>query len=979
MNKLFFQPRVAAACLLLPVAFLASAWSLAGDQRYDFDELGRLLRSTDESGRVTSYRYDPVGNLLEVRDDGTAVPPAVDGSGLDSLRCGESVQVTIEGSDLEGARVTASDPGLKLTDVRYTDSGVSFTLSAECATALGDQTLLFETAGGTTSIDLRVAPELPLVFVTPAPLAVPPDGSERPFLLRLSHADTVSHSFQITSSDSTVLSVATASLSIPAGETEARGGVSGLKPGQAFLEITSATLPAERIPAFVTADFKGANTSFGRPLGVLVPLPPADPDDRIVPVAAPETGVLIGSAIQGVDPSTLLTGEGPVDVVVEGVGLEGATAARIVPDDGLTIGNPSIAADGTNITVPVAVAEEAPRTLRRFVIERAGTPYPAVPVDADRVRIALPPPVIHSIDPLFIRPGDTGATLTVRGLRLLDVQSVSVLPSDGVQVDARPEVNEDGTLLTVRLGIAPDAEPGERVVIVQTAGGVSDDTPTAANTLRVVLESGPSYEDLTSPALGVVRDAVISPAPEQTELYTAPVGVAKGPSLTGLQPGAGAVGETLTITVTGHGLESADSIAFEPPTGISAGAPSAAADGESLTAEVTIAPGAPLTVRRLELYAGGQRVLPARSGADLFQVTPPPPSIDYVSPLYLVRGTPSAALNVVGRNLQDAGVQLLPASGITVGSVSAAGDGSSLEVQVAVDAGALTGARVLEITTPGGSTGSSPTAANTVYVVTNAGPTYSDLTAPEVGVLRTSDTPVDPPSIETTLLAARVGVQKQTPDSPVETDRAVRAQTLGVALGPVARSVAPEAVVRGTSAELVITGDDLAGVTAASFVPAEGITISGAPAVDADGKELRVTVSVDAGASPTARGIVLQTATAIVPFAESRLGQLRIGYGQPQIFSIEPILAVQGDVLTLLVRGDNLFDAEAVTATPGDGMHIGSRITVNESGTELTVPIAVDADAPLGPRVIRVAVPGAVTTDQAEPANTFTVYESVPE
>ncbi len=124
---------------------------------------------------------------------------------------------------------------------------------------------------------------------------------------------------------------------------------------------------------------------------------------------------------------------------------------------------------------------------------------------------------------------------------------------------------------------------------------------------------------------------------------------------------------------------------------------------------------------------------------------------------------------------------------------------------------------------------------------------------------------------------------------------------------------------------------------------------------------------------------MLQTATAIVPFAESRLGQLRIGYGQPQIFSIEPILAVQGDVLTLLVRGDNLFDAEAVTATPGDGMHIGSRITVNESGTELTVPIAVDADAPLGPRVIRVAVPGAVTTDQAEPANTFTVYESVPE
>lgn len=978
MNKHFFQPRVAAACLLLPVVFLASAWSFAGDQRYDFDELGRLIRSTDESSRVTRYRYDPVGNLLEVSSDGTAIPPTVDSPGLDNLRCGESVQVTIEGSDLEGARVTTSDPGLKVTDVHYTDSGIAFVLTVECTTALGDQSLFFETAGGTTSIDLQVAPELPLVFVTPAPLAVPPDGSERPFLLRLSHADTVSHSFQIASSDPAVLAVATTSLSIPAGETEVRGAVSGLKPGQAFLEITSATLPVERIPVFVTADFKGVNTSFGPALGVLVPLPSTNPDGRVLPVAAPETGVLIGSAIQGVNPSTLRTGEGPVDVVIEGVGLEGATAVRAIPDDGLTIENPSIAPDGTHVTVPVTVAEDAPRTLRRVVVEHAGTPYPAVPADADRVLIALPPPVVDSIDPLFIRPGDTGVTLTVRGLRLLDVRSLKIVPSDGVQVDGSPDLNDEGTVLTARLSIAPDAEPGERVVIVETAGGMSVDTPTPANTLRVVLESGPSYEDLISPAVGVVRDAVISSMPEQTGLYTAQVGVIKGPSLTGLQPGAGAIGATLTITVTGHGLGTVDSIAFDPSTGISVGTPSAAADGKSLTAVVTIASDAPLTLRTLQVYAGGQRVLPAKSGADLFRVTPPPPSIDYVSPLYLVPGTPSATLNVAGRNLQNGGLQFLPASGITVGAVSVAGDGRSLEAQVAVDLSAPTGARVLQITTPAGSTETSPTAANTVYVVTNPGPTYPDLTAPDVGVVRSPVAPTDPPSVEMALLAASVGVQMQTFDSPFETVRAARAQNLGVALGPVCRSVSPRAVARGTNAELLITGDDLTGVSGVSFVPAEGITVTGAPAVSPDGKELRLTVSIDASASPTARGLVLQTATAIVPFAEPRLGQLRIGYGQPEIFSIEPILAGSGDVLTLLVRGNNLFDAEAVTATPAGGMRIGSRITVNDSGTELTVPIAIDADAPLGSRVIRVVVPGAVTTDQAEPANTFTVYESVP-
>lgn len=57
-------------CLLL----IGSSAAFAATDSYQYDPLGRLVQWTDSQGRVTEYRYDAVGNILEVRRVTVAAP-----------------------------------------------------------------------------------------------------------------------------------------------------------------------------------------------------------------------------------------------------------------------------------------------------------------------------------------------------------------------------------------------------------------------------------------------------------------------------------------------------------------------------------------------------------------------------------------------------------------------------------------------------------------------------------------------------------------------------------------------------------------------------------------------------------------------------------------------------------------------------------------------------------------------------------------
>ena len=111
---------------LLALLALAAAVQ-AGQERYDYDPMGRLIRYINPAGEATEYVYDAVGNILEVRRI-EAKAPQITGVVPDVVRRSATTAVMVTGTDLLGATVTAADPGLRITGLRSSATAVSFDL-----------------------------------------------------------------------------------------------------------------------------------------------------------------------------------------------------------------------------------------------------------------------------------------------------------------------------------------------------------------------------------------------------------------------------------------------------------------------------------------------------------------------------------------------------------------------------------------------------------------------------------------------------------------------------------------------------------------------------------------------------------------------------------------------------------------------------------------------------------------------------------
>src|SRR5262249_35540881 len=110
--------------LLASLALLlgASAPALA-DIVYLYDDLGRLVRVILPDGNAATYHYDPVGNILQItRETGVSQTTTVDSQSASSGAQGQVVPVTITGTNLSGATVVCTSPGITAQNVR-TDSG----------------------------------------------------------------------------------------------------------------------------------------------------------------------------------------------------------------------------------------------------------------------------------------------------------------------------------------------------------------------------------------------------------------------------------------------------------------------------------------------------------------------------------------------------------------------------------------------------------------------------------------------------------------------------------------------------------------------------------------------------------------------------------------------------------------------------------------------------------------------------------------
>jgi hypothetical protein len=171
---------------------------------------------------------------------------------------------------------------------------------------------------------------------------------------------------------------------------------------------------------------------------------------------------------------------------------------------------------------------------------------------------------------------------------------------------------------------------------------------------------------------------------------------------------------------------------------------------------------------------------------------------------------------------------------------------------------------------------------------------------------------------------------------------------------------------------LVISGAGLGDVTAVQIVPPTNITV-GTLTIAPDGTRVTTPLTLS-GASAGIRGVRVLRGSQEVPFEPAGMDFFYIGIGVPSIDSITPIVERRGQTFTMTLRGQNFQDVVAVTATPGFGILIDNAPSVNAAG-EVTVRISIASDAPLGAHVMRVHTRGGATTDQAVPANTFTVLE----
>lgn len=112
--------------LLLCVLTLMSA--VADQAQYIYDDLGRLSQVIDGQGNVATYQYDAVGNLLSItRNTGGVGAPTITAFTPNTGNAGTSVNVTLTGTNLTGASLATTNPGILVRNVVTTPTAITAT------------------------------------------------------------------------------------------------------------------------------------------------------------------------------------------------------------------------------------------------------------------------------------------------------------------------------------------------------------------------------------------------------------------------------------------------------------------------------------------------------------------------------------------------------------------------------------------------------------------------------------------------------------------------------------------------------------------------------------------------------------------------------------------------------------------------------------------------------------------------------------
>lgn len=974
---------MAGALALALMLVLLPGW--AGQDRYDYDPLGRLVRHADNAAQAIDYTYDPAGNILAVaRAQAGAAVPQLQSLSPAVWRKGESGPVTLQGLGLQSGTLQADHPGLVLSQLQQSTTRIDAQLAVAPAVPVGPHILRFSNAGGTAQATLQIAPALPTLSVEPDPLALPPDATPRAITLRLSHADLVAHTVTVTASDPGRATVSPAQVVFAPGQTSAQVSVKPLRAGFLQLTLSSPLLATRVLPVFITTDFRGVNTSIAQPVGVVVGQaePTAPPAQVPATFAASQVGVSLGSVITSLSPGGLAAGATQA-FTLRGRALPPGLRVALLPGEGLTVSVDASSAEQIALRL-TAEPGAAPGLRRLTLVDAQGRTVPFADPAQSLLRVTTGQPVLHAIEPLHAVPGTT-VQLLLRG-RHLQEGRVQVLPSTDLRVDAQPSVDAEGTQVLARIQLSPLAALGPRTVQVTTPSGATAAEASSGNQLQVVSEIRHAVTPIASQAVGVQVGAAGGGAGRGAPgtLASSLVGLSVGPAAFQVSPSTGVRGTTLTLVVSGSGLQSVESATLLPADGIVAGPLSVDPDGKRLLLPLAIDAQAPRTLRRLVMRTPAGALPLAAPQGDQFLVVAPSPVLTAITPQVLKAGT-TATLTVRGQHFTDLqDLRFEPPLGLALaGNPVAEDSGTRLSVPVRADTSATSGPRLLVVRTAGGESSSTATPANTFQVARELGPTLADILSRPVGVSVGASTPAAS-TVTQAAYSDAVGVVL-TPQRIEQRETLTPfAAPVGVVVGAAVAGVgpaSPDGLPKGGAGSLRITGYGLPADLAVSILGRPGVS-AGVPAIDADGRALSlpVTVTEDAPAGSyglrltAGNGAAAQRLTAVQPGALF----FSVGVLPLAIDSVGPIVLEQGKAYTLTVRGSRLQDVFEVLAEPAAGLQVGEAFatpiwSTDALGEKLSVPVQVTADAPLGPRVLRLRVPGGITAAEPMPANTVTV------
>ena len=305
-----------ALCGLAVVVAMSGGAALAGTERYDYDSLGRLVRVIDEQGRVTEYVYDPAGNILRVvvSGPGSAQPPAVTDISPAAIRRGETKSFVVTGTGLTGAQLSTTDPALELSDLQTSATQITFTLRVVAEAPLGPHSFSIANSGGAAAVEVAINPLLPVLDLTPQPIALALGGSSHDFTVTLSNADNIEHVVSVASADPAIATVSPSSVTFTAGQTEAVISITPQGLGRTTIDISAPTLATISVEIGVGSALTGEAISVTRSVSVhLRATTPGAPAGNAM-AATRAVSVHLPSLTAGAPPGNAMADSGAVSV-----------------------------------------------------------------------------------------------------------------------------------------------------------------------------------------------------------------------------------------------------------------------------------------------------------------------------------------------------------------------------------------------------------------------------------------------------------------------------------------------------------------------------------------------------------------------------------------------------------------------------------------------------------------------------------------